>query len=97
MGLLLLPSAGCAMVSTVLDKLLHLKLHWHAELVGVVAVAEGQYLFLSDLLGSVAVLEYLDLMELLLAHILRFADTPWKAGQAKEFPLTHRAATSGAC
>ena len=62
-----------------MDKLLRLELRWHAELVGVaVAVAEGRYLFLSDLLDSDAVLEYLDLMELLLVHILRFADTPWR-------------------
>ena len=60
-----------------MDKLLHLELHQRAELLGVaVAVAEGQYLFLSDLLDFDAVLEYLDLMELLLVHILRFADTP---------------------
>ena len=102
--LLLLPSAWCAEVSTAMDRLLHLGLHWHAELVGVVvAVVEGQYLFLSDLLDSVAVLEYLDLMELLLVHILRFADTPWKGGHllhclgGRIVPLTHRAATSGAC
>ena len=80
MGLLLLPSVGCAVVSTAMDSLLRLELHWHAELVGVVVVAEGQCLFLSDLLDSDSVLEYLDLMELLLVHILRFADTPWKAG-----------------
>ena len=40
--LLLLPSAWCAEVSTAMDKLLHLELHWHAELVGVaVAVVEN--------------------------------------------------------
>ena len=60
--LLLLPSAWYAEVSTAMGKLLRLELHWHAELVGVaaVAVAEGQYLFLSDLLDSDAVLEYLN-------------------------------------
>ena len=79
-GLLLLPLAGCAAVSTAMDSLLHLELHWHAELVGVAAVAGGQFLFLSDLLDSDAALEYLDLMELLLVHILRFVDRPWKAG-----------------
>ena len=61
-----------------MDKLLRSVLRWHVEQVGVaVVVVEGRYLFLSDLLDSVAVLEHLDLMELHLVHILRFADTPW--------------------
>ena len=62
-----------------MDNLLHLELRWHAALVGVVAVAGGQYLVLSDLLDSDVLLEYIDLMELLLAHILRFVDRPGKA------------------
>ena len=62
-----------------MDKLLRSVLRWHVEqvAVAVVVVVEGRYLFFSDLLDSVAVLEHLDLMELLLVHILRFADTPW--------------------
>ena len=59
--------------------MLHLELHWHAGLVGVVVAAmEAQYLFLSDLRDCAVVPECLDLMELLLALVLRYADMPWK-------------------
>ena len=77
--LLLLPLVWCAEASTALDMTLHLDLHWHAELVGVVvAVMEGRYLFLFDLLDMVIVLECLDLIELLLGLVLRSAAVPWK-------------------
>ena len=77
---LLLP-AWCAEVSTALDMMLHLELQWHAGLVGVVVVAmEAQYHFLFDLRDSAVVLECLDLMELLLVLVLRYADKPWKDG-----------------
>ena len=63
-----------------MDRLLHLELHWHAELVGVVvAVAEGRCLYLSDLLDFDSVLEYLVLVEILLGHMLHFVDMPWRA------------------
>ena len=85
MGLLLLllePSPWCAKVSIVLDKLLDVELQWHVELLEVgVVVVEGRYLFLSDLLDSADVLDYLDLIGLLLGHILHFDDTPWKGGR----------------
>ena len=45
--LLLLPLVWCAEASIGLDMILHLELHRHAELVGVVVVAmEGVHLFL---------------------------------------------------
>ena len=63
-----------------MDKLLRLKLHWHAELVGVaVAVAEGRCLYLSDLLDFDFVLEHIVLTEILLEHILHFVDMLWRA------------------
>ena len=75
--LLLLPLVWCAKVSTALDMMLHLELHWHAGLVGVVVAAiEAQCLFLSDLRDSAVVLECLDLMELLLVLVPRYVDMP---------------------
>ena len=76
--LLLLPLVWCAEASIGLDMTLHLELHWHAELVGVVVAAmEGVHLFLFDLPDLVIVLGCLDLIELLLEHVLRSAGAPW--------------------
>ena len=73
--LLLLLLVSCAEVSTAMDNWLDLELHWLLEVAVAVAV-EVQYLFLSGLLDSVAVLECLFLMELLLVHRPHFAGMP---------------------
>ena len=79
--LLLLLLASYAVESTVVDMYLHMELHQHAELEGVVSVAvvvalEGRGFCLVVHLETVAVLEHLVLMELLLWHVLHFVDIP---------------------